>query len=57
MPGAKKLTVFEAAIADSDEVKKLGDEVEAFAKEFPMPGFEYGKIRGWRWEFQFKRVY
>jgi glycine hydroxymethyltransferase len=42
--GAKKLTDFQTAISKDANVQKLADEVEAFASEFPIPGFEVGKI-------------
>lgn len=42
--GSKKLKDFEKAIEESAEVKRLADEVEAFASAFPMPGFTFDKI-------------
>ena len=34
----KKLQDFVAALADNAELKALKEEVEAFAKDFPLPG-------------------
>lgn len=42
--GAKKINEFVAAIEKDADVQKLAKEVEAFASEFPIPGFEVGKI-------------
>jgi glycine hydroxymethyltransferase len=42
--GAKKLNEFVDAINKNADVLKLSEEVEAFASEFPIPGFEVGKM-------------
>ena len=42
--GAKKLNEFVDAINKHADVHKLSEEVEAFASEFPIPGFEVGKM-------------
>lgn len=42
--GAKKITEFQTAIGNDAQVHKLAEEVEAFASQFPIPGFEVGKI-------------
>ena len=42
--GSKKLKDFVAQIEQTEEVKQLADEVEAFANKFPMPGFTHDKI-------------
>lgn len=42
--GAKKINEFVAALEKDGEVQKLAKEVESFASEFPIPGFEVGKI-------------
>mmetsp|Transcript_26845 Transcript_26845/g.67486 ORF Transcript_26845/g.67486 Transcript_26845/m.67486 type:complete len:462 (+) Transcript_26845:63-1448(+) len=36
----KPLAAFLAAVEKSEEVKQLGEEVKAFATQFPMPGFD-----------------
>lgn len=42
--GSKKLKDFVAQIEQTEEVKQLADEVEAFANKFPMPGFTHDQI-------------
>jgi len=42
--GSKKLTDFVDQIEKSEEIKQLAAEVEAFASQFPIPGFTVDKI-------------
>lgn len=42
--GSKKLKDFQDALAKSDKIKSLGKEVEDFASQFDIPGFDATKI-------------
>ena len=42
--GSKKLKDFVDQIDQSEEVKQLANEVEAFASQFPIPGFTVDKV-------------
>ena len=42
--GAKKITDFVVALEKDPNVQKLAKEVHDFASQFPIPGFEVGKI-------------
>lgn len=33
------------AVQDNEDVKALGDEVIAFAQQWPMPGFEASELK------------
>ena len=42
--GTKKLKAFVDEIEKSEEVKQLASEVEAFASQFPIPGFVVDEV-------------
>jgi glycine hydroxymethyltransferase len=42
--GSKKLKDFQDALAKSTQIKTLADEVEQFASQFDIPGFDATKI-------------
>ncbi len=42
--GSKKLKDFQDALVKSDKIKSLAKEVEDFASQFDIPGFDASKI-------------
>jgi glycine hydroxymethyltransferase len=42
--GSKKLKDFQDALAKSSQIKALAAEVEEFASQFDIPGFDANKI-------------
>jgi glycine hydroxymethyltransferase len=42
--GSKKLKDFQDALVKSEQIKTLANEVEAFASQFDIPGFDASKI-------------
>lgn len=43
----KKLKEFQEGLEKSDEIKNLAKEVESFASQFDIPGFDATKIKIW----------